>query len=116
MEVHVADATLQPDSSRLTQALVTILAPRVLQVSARRGGLKFSYPQEFRDLPEGETYRIDLDSPAEPQDAAGAGGGEAGISSKVVYFIVGAGVTGITAWGIRAATASGNGPESPAKP
>ena len=116
MEIHIGGATLQPDGEHLTRALVTILAPNVIQVSARQGGLSFSYRQEFRNLPEGETYRIYLDAPGEPQDAAGAGAQGVGVSHKVMYFIVGAGVTGITAWGIHAATASGNGPESPAKP
>jgi len=116
VEVHVAEAILKPDSDRPTQASVTMLAPKVLQISARRGGLNFSYHQEFRNLPEGETYRIYLDAPAEPQDVAGVAAGKAGIASKVVYFIVGLGVGGGTAWGIRAASFSGNSPESPAKP
>jgi hypothetical protein len=78
--------------------------------------LNFSYCREFRNLPEGKTYRIYLDASAEPQGAAGAGMQKAGIASKVAYFIVGAGVAGGTIWGIHEATAAGNGPISPAKP
>lgn len=116
IDIHVADATLQPSDSQPAQALVTLLEPKVLQVSARRGSLNFSYHQEFRNLPEGGTYRIYLDAPAEPQGASGAGVHTVGTASKVTYFIVGAGAAGVAAWGIHAAATSGNGPESPAKP
>jgi hypothetical protein len=116
MEVHVAEALLRPESNQPTQALVTILAPKVLQITARHGGLNFTYRQEFQNLPEGETYRIYLDAPAEPQSAAGTGTQKAGNARKVAYYIVGAGLGGVAAWGIHEAVASGNAPISPVKP
>ncbi len=116
IEVHVAEALLRPESNQPTQAVITILAPKVLQVTARHGGLNFTYRQEFRNLPEGETYRIYLDAPAEAQVAAGIGSQKAGVAGKVAYFIMGAGAGGVTGWGLHAAGTSGNGPISPAKP
>lgn len=59
-----------------------------------RGNLDFSYREEFRSLPEGQTYPIYLDSPAEPQVAAGSGGAKASITGKVAYFMVGAALGG----------------------
>jgi hypothetical protein len=69
-------------------------------------------------IPEGETYRIYLDSPAEPQKPAGAGAtASVGMRRKVVIFIVaGAIATGGAAWGIQDLIQSKSGPESPAKP
>ncbi len=83
IEVHAEEAMLRPESTQGTQARVTILSPNVLQVSAMHANLDFSYREEFRSLPEGQTYRIYLDSPAEPQVAAGSGGAKASITGKV---------------------------------
>jgi len=116
VEVHAEEALIRPEGSLPTQATVTILSPKVLQITARRGVLNFSYRQEFRNLPGGETYRIYLDAPSGRGKAAEVVAGKAGDASKVTYFIVGAGVGSITAWGIHAALSSGNEPISPAKP
>ena len=116
MEVHVEEALLRPESNRPTQALVTILAPKVLQISTRHGGLNFSYRQEFRDLPEGQTYRLYLESPSEPASVGGAVAPRPGLAGKVAYFIVGAGVGSVAAWGVHEALRSGNSPISPARP
>lgn len=119
MEVHAEEAMLRPESNHPTQAVITILAPKVLQITARKGGLDFTYREEFRNLPEGETYRIYMDAPAEPQGAEGAGAQKAGRATKVTYFIIGAGVAGAAAtasWFIYRALESGNAPISPAKP
>jgi hypothetical protein len=67
IEVHAEEALVRPDSNQRTQVLATILSPKVQQITARHGGLDFIYRQEFRNLPEGQTYRIYLDSPGEPQ-------------------------------------------------
>lgn len=116
VEVHAEEALLRPEYNQLTQAQIAILAPKVLQVTAPHGGLNLRYREEFRNLPEGETYRIYLDAPAEPQGAAGAGGQKPWIPRKVTYFILGAGAVGLTIWGIHEAMGSGNQPISPAKP
>jgi hypothetical protein len=120
VEVHVEEAMLRPEGTGATQAEITILSPRVIQVSPKHGALAFSYRQEFQLLPEGETYRIHLDAPGEPQGPQGAGADteKAGKSrsTKVAYFIVGAVAAGLTLWGIRDWIESSSGSESPAKP
>jgi hypothetical protein len=96
---------------------VLILQPKVLEIQARRGSLNFTHRQEFRTLPEGQTYRIYLDSP-ERSEAEPAGGASAGGSSgsKVTYYIVGAGAASAIAWVTYNAIHSGNQPISPTKP
>ena len=118
VEIHAEEAFLRPEKNQLTQAEVTILAPGVLQVHTRRGDLAFRYRGEFQLLPEGETYRIYLDSPAAPPGPAGAGAGaqKSNRLRKVSYFVVGTGGAGLTAWGIYEFIHSGSGMESPAKP
>jgi hypothetical protein len=116
VEVHVEEALLRPDSTGPTQARITVFAPKVLQVVTVRGGLNFSYREEFRNLPERQTYRIYLDAPAEPQIAAGSGGAKSSIVGKVAYFIVGAGIGSLAGWKIRDNNSSGTAPESPWKP
>jgi len=120
LELHVEGALLRPHVSQLTQAQVLIYShsPRVLQVTTRLGSMDFSYHGEFCVLPEGQTYRIYLDSDAEPQEAAGAGVGAPGTptATKVAYFIVAGAGGGLAAWGIRDLIESNSGVESPAKP
>ena len=116
VDVHVEEAMLRPDSSLPMQARISIFAPRVLQVSTVRGGLNFSYRDEFRNLPEGQTYRIYLDAPVEPQIAAGSGGAKSSIAGKVAYFIVGAGIGSVAVWKLRDRNSSGSAPESPWRP
>lgn len=128
LEAHAEDALLRPHSEQNTQAQVLIVSAKVLQVTARTGSLDFSYHGEFRVLPEGQTYRIYLESDAEPQGAADAGAGNAGGTgtrtqtggtskgTKVAYFIVAAAGVGAVAWGIHDVIQSNGGVESPAKP
>jgi hypothetical protein len=115
-EVHVGEALLRTIGNHPAQGSVTVLADKVLQVAAEKGGLNFSYRQDFRFLPEGQTYRIYLDAPAEPQVDAIDGGSKPGVPGKVAYFIVGAAVGGGAVWGIHELLSSGNPPISPAKP
>jgi hypothetical protein len=116
VEIHAEEAFLRPEENQLTQAEVSILAPGVLQIRARRGDLAFRYREEFQVLPEGATYRIYLDSPAEPQSTAGSGAQKSHRLRKVSYFVVGTAGAGLTAWGIYEFIHSGRGPESPPKP
>lgn len=113
----MADAFLRPASNELTQAEVRMLGPKVLQISAMRGNLEFIYQDEYQVIPEGETYRIYLEAPADPQRPAGVGAPSMGTNNKVVIYIVaGAVAAGGAAWGIHELLESKNGPESPAKP
>ena len=100
VEIHAEEAFLRPEKNQLTQAEVTILAPGVLQIRTRRGDLAFRYREEFQVLPEGATYRIYLDSPAEPEGIAGSGTQKSTRLRKVSYFVVGTAGAGLTAWGI----------------
>ena len=114
-EIHVGDAFLRTATKEASQVRLIILAPNVLQVTAQKGGLNFSYRQEFRYLPEGLTYRVYLDAPAEPQmDAVDTP--KVGIAGKVAYFIMGGATAGAAVWGIHEIVAEGNPPISPAKP
>lgn len=116
IEVHVEEATVRQASTQATEASVTILAPKVLQITAERGNLDFTYQDEFRVLPEAQTYRLYLDSPSEPPDATSVGSSKSHSSKRLGYFIVGAGVAGVAAWTIYDALRSSNPPISPAKP
>ena len=116
VEIHAEEAFLRPEKNQLTQAEVTILAPGVLQIRARRGDLAFRYREEFQALPEGATYRIYLDSPAEPQGTAISGEQKSHRLRKVSYFVVGTAGAGLTAWGVYEAAHSGSSMESPSKP
>jgi hypothetical protein len=116
VEIHAEDAFLRPEKNQLTQAEVTIFAPTVLQIRARRGDLAFRYREEYQVLPEGATYRIYLDSPAEPQDPADSRAQKSTRLRKVSYFVVGSAGAGLTAWGIYELAHSSSSIESPAKP
>jgi hypothetical protein len=125
LEAHAEDAMLWPHTNQATQAQIQIYAPKVLQVSARAGDLDISYHGEYRVLPAGQSYRIYLESDAESQEPAGAGGGrnesnpkKPGMSraTKMTLFILGAAGAGAAAWGIHDIIESHNDMESPAKP
>jgi hypothetical protein len=116
VEVHTRDVLVQPASNQATQGSITILAPKVLQIKTEHGSLNFTYHQEFRNLPEGQTYRIYLDSPDGSREGSVDGAQKADRPNKVAYFIVGAGAVGFAAWGIHDALRAGNPPTSPAKP
>jgi hypothetical protein len=120
LEVHVEGALLRPHGSHQMQAQVLIFAPKILQITTRQGSADFSYGKEFRVLPEGQTYRIYLESEAEPQGPEGAGSDtqKSGMSNgtKVAYFILAGAGAGLAAWGLHDLIQSNNGMESPAKP
>jgi hypothetical protein len=127
MEVHVDDAMFRPHDEQITEARILMYAPKVLQITTRLGSLDFSYHGDFRVLPEGQTYRIYLDSDAAPeaQGPAGAGSGcttrpsKPGTMSKgtkVAFFILAGAGTGLAAWGIVDVIQSNSSIESPAKP
>jgi len=127
LEVHAEDALLRPHGVQDVEARVLLFAPKVLQVTTRVGSLDFSYHGEFRVLPEGQTYRIYLESDAAPeaQGPAGAGSGNSGgqaqtagmsTGTKVAYFIVAGVGAGVAAWAINDVIQSNDSVESPAKP
>jgi hypothetical protein len=115
VEVHTGDAIIRPASAQATQALVTLVGLKVLQITAEHGNSSFSYRDELRNLPEGQTYRIYLDARSEA-DTSASGTQPASAPGRLTYFFVGAGAAGGAAWGIEHALRSGNAPISPAKP
>lgn len=44
VEVHVEEALLRAGSNQAMEGVITLLAPKVLQVTARKGGLNFTIP------------------------------------------------------------------------
>jgi hypothetical protein len=120
LEVHAEGALLRPHGAHQVQAQILIFAPKILQITTRQGSADFSYEREFRVLPEGQTYRIYLESEDDPRSAtdASSGSGKAGVSigTKVAYFILSGVGAGLAAWGIHDLIESHNGVESPAKP
>jgi hypothetical protein len=120
LEVHAEGALLRPHGGHHVQAQVLIFAPKVLQITTRQGSVDFLYGKEFRTLPEGQTYRIYLESENDPRTGTDAADDtqKAGLSTgtKVAYFILAGVGAGLAAWGIHDLIQSHNGVESPAKP
>ncbi len=120
LEVHVEGALLRPHGAHKMQAQILMIAPKILAITTRQGSVDFSYGKEFRVLPEGQTYRIYLESEDDPRGTSGAGDdvkkGGMSTGTKVAYFILGGVGTGLAAWGIHDLIQSNNGVESPAKP
>jgi hypothetical protein len=120
LEVHAEGALLRPHGGHQVQVQVLVFAPKVLQITTRQGSVDFWYGQEFRALPEGQTYRIYLESEdgSRTPSPAGSGTEKAGLSTgaKVAYFILAGAGTGFAVWGIHDLIESHNAVESPAKP
>ena len=125
LEVHAEEVMLWPHTNQVTQVQINIFAPKILQVSTRAGSLDIAYHGDSRILPAGQTYRIYLESEAEPQGPAGAGSGHeddktqnGGMSrgTKMTFFILGAAGAGAAAWGLHDIIESHNGVESPVRP
>ncbi|HTB93729.1 MAG TPA: hypothetical protein VK728_12930 [Candidatus Sulfotelmatobacter sp.] len=120
LEAHVEGATLRAHGTGNAQSQIRMFAPKILEVTTREGSIDFSYGKEFRVLPEGQTYRIYLESEDDPRGTSepGADARKQGMSTetKVAYFILGGTGAGLAAWGIRDLIQSNNGVESPAKP
>src|SRR6266481_9845941 len=97
-----------------------MFAPKILQITVRHGSVDFSYGEEFRVLPEGQTYRIYLETEEDPRGTSGTADDtqKAGISTatKVAYFIVAGAGAGVAAWGIHDLIQSSRGVASPAEP
>ena len=66
MEIFANDAFIRPAANVPTVAQITLVGPKELQISARRGALEFSYHNETEKIADGASYRILLD----PQETA----------------------------------------------
>lgn len=71
IEVQASEARIRLQGNGPAQAQVTLVSPRELLVTARRGTLEISVDEETQVVPEGASYRVLID-PA-PQQPEGAG-------------------------------------------
>lgn len=71
--LHVASATIRPNTDQPTIGKVTVLTPKELVVKSVRGSLQIAVEDDVREIPEGEAYRVVLDPNADPQGPRGAG-------------------------------------------
>ena len=116
--LHVASATIRPNTDAPTIGNVTVLGPKELVVRSTRGSLNVAVEDDVRVIAEGTAYRIVLDSPgtaSAPQGPRGAGGRNSGGSpvkaarSKFIWYAIGI-TTLITVWALHEAL------ESPDRP
>lgn len=74
--VHVGSAVIRPAKDGPTIGRITVLNKKEFIVKCTRGRLTIAVDDDVREIPEGEGYRIVLDTSAasaEPQGPAGAG-------------------------------------------
>lgn len=103
--LHVASATIRPNTDQPTIGKVTVLTAKELLVKSVRGSLQIAVDDDVREIPEGAAYRVVLDPNAlpEPQGPRGAGtkgmGGPPikGAKSRFIWYAV-AITGGVTFW------------------
>jgi hypothetical protein len=101
MEIIADEAFIRPLADGPTIAQVTIIGPKELQISARRGDLRFSYAGETEKLAGGSSYRILLDKPdSTPPSHPQQGPVKAGHESKSFRIIVIVAIGWITEWAV----------------
>jgi hypothetical protein len=89
MEIIADEAFIRPFADAPTVAQVTIIGPKELQISARRGALRFAYAGETDKIAEGASYRIVLDPPeATPPPFPQRGPVKAGRERKKIKIIL----------------------------
>lgn len=71
--LHVASASIRPNTDQPTVGKVIVLNPKELVVKSVRGTLQIAVEDDVREIPEGEAYRVVLDPNADPQGPRGAG-------------------------------------------
>lgn len=101
MEISARGAQLKPVGEGPAVAQVSVVAPKILEVSARRGALQFTYSGESEVIPEGASYRVVLDPPEQGPAGVGTKQGEApkrpGRRRNTFLFIV-IGAVGFLTW------------------
>lgn len=120
MEIRAREARIRAAGDVPTIAQISVVGPKELRVTARRGALELTYRDETERIPEGASYRVLLDpSPADiPPAMNGRGPGSwpakppnpAAKTSRAFFFIVGGGTAWATAWALHEAW------ESPDRP
>jgi hypothetical protein len=95
--LHVASATIRPNTDQPTIGGVTVLSSREFVVKSTRGSLSVTVEGDVRVVPEGSAYRIVLDSAAAPEPQGPRGAGTKGYggppikaaTSKFIWYAVG---------------------------
>jgi hypothetical protein len=120
MEIRAREARIRAAKNVPTIAQISVVGPKELRVTARRGALEITYRDETERVPEGASYRVLLDpSPADiPMAANGRGPGSwpatpprpSGKQGKGLLLIAAGAATVVTVWAMHEAW------ESPDKP
>jgi hypothetical protein len=101
IEVHANRAIIRPAADAPTVALIQILGPKEIRVSAQLGALQFTYNDESGAIPEGASYKVVLDPPDAGQNPPFPGNPprKAGRHRRGFFFLLFGVVGGVTAWG-----------------
>ncbi|HYL09984.1 MAG TPA: hypothetical protein VEU31_04545 [Candidatus Acidoferrales bacterium] len=96
IELHASQARIRPVSDGPTVGQVTLVSPKELLVTARRGALEITVEDETQIVPEATSYRVLLDPP-DPQQPQGAGGGS-NHRKKMILIPIIVGSTPLIVW------------------
>lgn len=102
--LHVASATIRPNTDLPTIGKVTVLSPKELILQATRGSLQIAVEDDVREIPEGAAYRVVLDPNAtpDPQGPQGAGTKRSGppplVAAKSRFIWYAVAVVGVATW------------------
>jgi hypothetical protein len=111
MEILADAAFIRPAADGPTVAQVTILGPKELQITARRGALELSYGNETEKIAEGTACRVLLDSPeAAPPPFPQRGPVKAGHENRSFRIVVIVAIGWASEWAVHEAL------ESPDRP
>ncbi len=120
MEIRAREARIRAAGNVHTVAQISVVGPKELRVTARRGALEIMYRDEKETIPEGASYRVLLDpSPADmPIATNGRGPGSwpgkppkpQGKTGKGLFLIAAGATISITVWAMHEAWES---PDSP---
>lgn len=110
MEIRAREARIRAAGNVPTVAQITVVGPKELRVTARRGALELTYRDETERIPEGASYRVLLDpSPDDiPPAINGRGPGSwpgtppkhAGKVDRKLLLVAAAAGAWVTAWAI----------------
>jgi hypothetical protein len=100
MEILADGAFIRPAADVPTVAQVTIVGPKELHISARRGALQFAYAGETGKIAEGGSYRIVLDPPEATPPVPQLGAVKAGREGKKFKIVVIVAIGWATEWGL----------------
>jgi hypothetical protein len=108
--IQADEAFIRPAADVPTIAQVTILGPKELRITARRGALQFTYRDESDAIPEGVSYRVVLDPDQSDKPPQGQPVKRAGHQRKGFLFLLWGGAAWLTEYAVHEAL------ESPDRP